>query len=282
MIRPGEIVIDESNYGTYLQTMVNGEWKINGTIPRDYSAYPVGSSPYSTGFRAVPPLPLIPRSEWPERIKEKVANKSQLSDIRLRSGPNGGPIPSLDQNGKGYCWAHSTTHAVMMMRAVMGLPYVPLSAYAVACIIKQYRDQGGWGAQSMDFACDKGIPSQEFWPQQSMSPSNDKQATWDNAKLHRVQSGWIDLDVAQYDRKLTFDQVATLSLSNIPTVGDFNWWGHSVCILDLVETSPGQFGVRIWNSWSDSWSDRGTGVLAGSKAIPDGAVAPRLILASAA
>lgn len=180
------------------------------------------------------------------------------------------------------CWAHSTTQAVMMLRAEMGQPYVPLSAYAVACVIKNYRDEGGWGALSLDFATSRGIPSQEFWPQQSMDRSNDNPNTWKNAALHKVSEGFVDLAVAAYDRTLSFDQVATCLLCNIPVVGDFNWWGHSVCLLDLVEIESGDFGVRILNSWSDSWSDNGMGILQGSKCVPDGAVAPRVTLPTAA
>ena len=176
----------------------------------------------------------------------------------------------------------------------------------VACIIKQYQDEGGWGAQSMDFICENGIPSSQFWPQQSMSRSNDNPAMRANAKLHRVTEGFWDLSAAQYDRNLTWNQVATCLLCRIPVVVDYNWWSHSVCAADLIDgasewgqtrdESSGKlvdlrtfnrvwgmddpvtagFGVLIWNSWGDSWSDRGMGPISGSKAVPDGSVAPRV------
>ena len=185
------------------------------------------------------------------------------------------------------CWAHSCTAAAILLRAVAGMPYVRLSAYAVACIIKNYRDQGGWGAQGLDFIRERGVPSVEHWPEKSVDRSNDNPATWENAALHKVSEGFIDLDEPQYDRRLTFQQVGTCLLSNIPVVGDFNWWGHSVCVMDLVDvdtskpaTDMRRYGVRIWNSWRDSWGTNGTGVLTGSKAIPDGATAPRSIALS--
>lgn len=273
----GPLIINDSNYREFINPVVNGEVKMQGLIPRNYSIHPRGCYGAAQAIN----FPTIPRSEWSDRIKEKVAMKSQLSDIRMR-GNNGSPIPSLDQNGKGYCWAHSTTQAVMMLRADMGQPYVPLSAYAVACVIKNYRDEGGWGALSLDFATNRGIPSQEFWPQQSMDRANDNPNTWKNAALHKVGEGFVDLAVAAYDRTLSFEQVATCLLCNVPVVGDFNWWGHSVCLLDLVEIEAGDFGVRILNSWSDSWGEIGMGILQGSKAVPDGAVAPRTTLPSAA
>jgi hypothetical protein len=280
MIRPGELVINDSTPAhLYMEPVVDGDKKSHGLIPRNYLTHPQGC--YAAAPALAVDFPLIPRSEWSDRIKEKVATKSQLSDIRLK-GNAGGVIPSLDQNGKGYCWAHSSTGSVMMLRATMNEPYVPLSAYAVACIIKGYRDEGGWGAESLDFIMNKGVPSQALWPQQSMSQSNDKPETWANALLHKVTAGFVDLSAAQYDRKLTFDQVGTLLLSNVPVVADFNWWSHSVCLLDLVEISSGSFGVRLLNSWGDSWSDRGMGTLEGNKAIPDGAVAPRTTLPAGA
>lgn len=248
-----------------------------GLIPRNYDTFPIGF--YANVVDAVD-MPLIPRSEWSERIKQGERDKSFLSHIRNR-GNNGSPIPSLNQGSFGYCWAHSGTSAVMLLRAAANQPYVPLSAFSVAATIKKGRNEGGWGAQGLDFMTEKGIASQALWPQGDASYARyDVPEVWADAAKHRVTEGFWDLQAAQYDRRLTFDQVGTLLLSRIPVIGDFNWWGHSVCLMDLVETSPGQFGVRILNSWGDGWGDNGTSVLTGSKAIPDGATAPRVAVAA--
>ena len=66
----------------------------------------------------------------------------------------------------------------------------------------------------------------------------------------------------------------------LPVVVDLNWWGHSICAMDPVEVEPGSFGIRILNSWSDKWGDLGEAVLRGSKAHPDGSVAPRVVTGS--
>ena len=248
-----------------------------GLIPRDMTAFPRGC--YASA--AAVDIPLIPRNEWSERIKLMEADRSRLSDI-VKIGDAGNPIPGLDQNGQGYCWAYAVGHAVTALRAANNLPYVPLSPHAVACKIKGFRDEGGWSALALDFVSEKGIPSQGAWPAQSMRREYDTPTTWENAKLHRVTEGWVDLESPVYDRDLSFDQVMTCLLSRVPVACDFNWWGHAVCALDPVETSPGKFGVRIWNSWGDSFGDRGMAVLAGSKAIPDNAVAPRVTTASIA
>lgn len=217
-------------------------------------------------------LPLIPRSEWSDRIKEKEEKKSRISDVRT--------WPSLDQNGQGYCWAYSTTSCVMLLRSLMNQPYVRLSAHAIGCKVKNFRDQGGWCGLSAQFQREHGCPSVEYWVEKSMSRSYDKPETWENAKLHMVTEEWADLTKAVYDQNLTFDQVATCLLCNIPCAVDFDWWGHSVCAMDLVEVEPGSFGLLILNSWSDSWGERGAGVLRGDRAIPHGAVALRVSGAS--
>lgn len=266
----GEVHIHDGNWQEFagVNPLIDGERKARGLVPRDYATT---HYPRATALD----IPLIPRSEWSARIKEMEQTKSRLSDIR-DTGKDGQQIPSRDQNGRGYCWMHSGTSATLLLRAKENLPYADLSAYMGACLIKDYRDEGGWGAQGLDWIVENGLPDSKFWPQRSVSRSNDTPEMRANAKLHRVAEAWNDLSMPQYDRNLTFDQLATCLLCRIPVVVDFNWWSHSVCAVDLVETEPGSFGVRIWNSWGDSWSQAGMGLLSGSKAIPDGACAPRV------
>jgi hypothetical protein len=279
MLKPDDFVIDDTN-----ESRLEGGMK--GLIPRNYSANPVGSYEGSVTFDALnDEMPLIPWEDMPDMIADKVANKSQLSDIRDTA--YGSPYQSLDQNGQGYCWMYSGTAAVILLRARANMPYVRLSAHAGACVIKNYRDQGGWGAQGLDRLRSHGQPSVQYWPEKSMNRANDKPETWENAALHKVTEGFIDLDAAQYDRKLSFQQVLTCLLRNIPVIADFSHWGHSVCLMDAVDFAPNKsnrdesrYAVRLINSWTDNWGTRGTGVLTGRKAIPDGATAPRAVVVS--
>ncbi|MGD9635705.1 MAG: hypothetical protein AB7G28_26345 [Pirellulales bacterium] len=259
------VIIDDANYLEHVDAVLSdGHERARGLVARDYAANPIGS------YGAARPFPaelLIPRSEWRDRLEQQKRDRARLIDVRNR-GKDGEPIPALDQDGKGYCWAHSSVSACLLARAAQGEPWVDLSAFAVACIIKGYRDQGGWGSQSLDFIATRGVPTSEFWPQQSMSRANDNPRTWENAKLHRFTE-WYDLE----SRNL--DQFVSACLLGWPIVSDFNWWGHSVCTmcLETVGDKVADLSTWILNSWSNGWSQHGAGILKGSKALPDDALA---------
>lgn len=260
-----EIVIDDGNAQMHHDSPFG---HAKGLIPRDFMRCPVGYLPCAKPFS----IPLIPESEWQDRLNEQVQAKRRLSDIR-NTGMYGQRIPSRDQNGRGYCWAHSGVSAHLLARAAMGEPYADLSAYAVACIIKGYADEGGWGSEGVEWQAANGCPTSEFWPQQSTLRSNDNPNMRANAALHKYTE-WMDLDPRDMKRQLT-----TCFLLNIPCVCDYNRWRHSVCGSDLVSITP--YAHRIWNSWGDSWSDNGMGVLNGDGWLPDAAVACLLTTASA-
>ena len=259
------ITIDDSNYLGYAKPpLLDGEPRASGLVPRDLETHPIGC------YAAAKPFPrdlLIPRTEWRDRLEQQKRDRARLIDVRNR-GKFGEPIPALDQDGKGYCWAHSSVSACLLARAAQGEPWVDLSAFAVACIIKNYRDQGGWGAASLDFIAERGVPTSEFWPQQSMSRANDKPETWENAKLHRFVE-WYDLKTRD------LDEFVTALLLGWPVVSDFNWWGHSVCTMCLEQVGDKIADLETWilNSWGDGWSQHGAGKLKGSKALPDDAIA---------
>jgi hypothetical protein len=274
-------VIGDDSDMNYLNPVVDGNRMGSGLIPRDYSLIPLGSLQSAPAW-SLDDMPLIPMEEWPERIAEQEANKSRTSDIYNR-GDNGQPIESLDQNGQGYCWSYSTACCIQMIRAISNQPYVQLSAHSVACVIKNFRDQGGWGCLSLDFAKDKGYVPVSLWPAKSMDKRYNTPENWKAALEFRVTEGWVDLVPSVYDRDMSAQQVGTCLLSNIPVIGDFNWWGHSVALADLVDVYPDRsprdikrYGTLCKNSWTDRWGNRGWGVLKDSKAFPNGGAAPRV------
>lgn len=271
-LRKGELVIDESSDSDVLYPVIDGERVATGCVERDFSVQP----PKMQALE----IPEIPESEWDARIEELAATKSQLSDIRLRAN-NGAPIPSLDQGQYGYCWSHSPTHAAMLVRALANLPYVPLSAFSIAAPIKNGRNEGGWAALALDYGQTHGWNSQRMWPQGDARVSRNTTEAKEERKKYQATEAWEDLAASVYDRNVSFKQMASLLLSKVPGAGDFYWWSHSVALLDLVKIEAGSYGIRIWNSWTDQWGDRGMGVLRGSKARTNGAVFIRSLTAAA-
>lgn len=263
------VLINDDNYHEYArEEYVDGnEIKSRGLMQRDLAVNPKGS------MRAAVPFPehlLIPRKDWKSALEKRIAQKAQLSDIRNR-GAGGKPIPSRDQNGKGYCWAHSTVSCMLLLRALQNQPYADLSAYSIAATIKKYRDEGGFGAQSLEFAAERGCATSKTWPQKSMDRSLAKSdKVWEDAANYKVDS-WIDIE------HKNVDQMVSLLLWGVPLISDFNWWSHSVATMELaaiISLEPLKIRTKIWNSWGDGWSDNGTGFLEGGKAIPDDMTAP--------
>lgn len=249
----------------------DGNIRKTGLIPRDYSKVPHGHLAYAPAFN----LPLVPRDQWATLIAQKDAANSWLDSVR-DAGNFGKPIPSLDQNGCGYCWAHSSTHCVMLVRALNNQPYVPLSAYMVAAIIKGGADEGGNGIDSLEFIAQNGICDQKLWPQGNRNVrSLDTPACRADAKLHVCQE-WMDLDPSNME-----SQLVTCLLNDIPVVFDSDGWGHSICAV-RVKFNGNKIDTKIWNSWGDAWQSNGMGWISeqGYSAIPDGAVAPRVITGS--
>lgn len=241
--------------------------------------YPAGMSTGYDPAQVVPEMfapptqiPLVSESEWIPRIRDRKKYKTGLRDLFLA-----GKVGTVkDQNGKGYCWAHSTTRTCEYVRAAMGLDHEPLSAYSVACKIKNFRDEGAWAALSAQFIRENGIMPETLWPAKSMSRSYDTATNWEAAKKYRIQEDWADLTRAVYDQNMTWPQVVSCLLQNIPCAVDFNWWGHSVCAVDVAEVD-GEVALDIDNSWTPQWGDNGTARLQGQKKYPNGAVATRVL-----
>lgn len=274
ILHPNEPVIDDDNF--HLVTRLGGY----GLVPRDMQAHPTGSLEGCVTYGAIQDqIPLVEWSDMPDLIREKVSKKTLTGDIRLAMP--GGPFTNLDQGNSNYCWAYASVHAMMIARMVANLPTVYLSGHAVGYKIKGGRNQGGWSAHSAEFIMKNGVPSVERWPQQSWDRSKDNSETWADAKQYRFSEGWIDMDAPVYDRDLSFQQLLTLLIWNVPCPVDYNWWGHAVLAIDPIDafpslpaTDPSRYGVRILNSWRN-WGEKGTGVLVKGKARPDNACGMR-------
>ena len=246
-----------------------------GLVPRDYKTDP------ERMFASPKEMKLIPESDWDAYYDEQEEQQSSLEHIYL-SGPGGTPaFKNLDQNGDGYCWKYSGEQSAMLdMLKRNTLGNLRFNPHAGAAIIKKGRNEGGWCGQGVAFSREHGMAIEGTGPGQWPLHSRNVQK-YDTPLLraemakHKIEEEWTDLTREVYDQNLTMAQVATCGLTNIPGPGDYNWWGHSVCRVRWVRIEKNSWGQLILNSWPN-WGRHGLGVLRGSKAVPNGALAVRL------
>lgn len=261
-------IIDDSNWRQFINPTVDGDMKMHGLVPRNFGTHPQGCF---AGAPAFPDSMLVDASKQQAELDFQQQSNSSLFDLREAEYDI---LKSLDQDGLGLCWAFSSTKSDMYMRIRAGLPGVILSAWFVAGKVKNWRDQGGWGLQSVQMLASTGAPRYDLCP--SYKSSYDTAATEADAANHKITEWW-DGDGSTNSSKRVQQMISAFLLGLAPVL-DFNWWGHSVCGCRLVSLSP--LTIDIDNSWGPSAGDKGIYRLVGAKAVPDGLVIPKLIVPS--
>lgn len=259
-------VIDDTNY-------------VNSEIILDSDGKPFGKGweprPMADeGFAAPFPFPLIPQSDWKGMIEDGEKGKSFLSHLGDRAG-----IKRKNQRRTNYCWIHGPVSAMEYVRAAQNQPYVELSPASVGAPMTKYANAngdpagvGGWGTRGLKYLSDVGCCSVATWPNNKINPALDTVASRAERQNYRVTEWW---DVK------TFAQVMTCLLMRIPVPVGLGWWGHLVLAVDpKYDSKTGQFGYLIDNSYGTDYGQNGRAILLGSRAIPNDACAPRVVLAA--
>jgi hypothetical protein len=253
-------IVDDSNWQNELtigQQMGMGF----GGMPK-----PAGhdSRGYSSLFGSV--IPNIPRSEWSDRIKEKKAKKTRISDCQAWSCDNQGSFPT--------CWSAGTMQTASTARVIqLGIEhYVRLSAMAVAVPISGGRS-GGFEGDAVRYLTEHGGVDSEIWGYTDPSRKTSDPAVQANRQLYK------SLESHECNG---FDEFATALLLNMPCTVSYNWWSHVVMLTDLVEIERGSFGFLIRNNWGDGYGDKhdthgfgGYAVFREGKGTPSGGYAIR-------
>lgn len=234
-----------------------------GLMPRDWMRHPFGGMPCAPAFSK----PIIPRSEWDERIRDLERSKSRIPDICDDAG-----LGVKNQGQTNFCWANAPVHCLEIMRVIQGEDAVELSPASVACKINGFRNEGGWGTDAIKYLEIGAVPV-SLWPANAIDRKYDTAAA-DAARKRFQVDEWDDIPPRN------FDAMATQLLLGFPCAVGYNWWRHEVTAVALLKLDgTGRYGVLIDNSWGRAWSNNGRGVLTEDKGTPDDCVSPRLVTA---
>lgn len=217
-----------------------------GYIDRDYQEDPLGGLGFAKAFS----LHAYTMAELIERIKEKTANKSWMSD---KCDSVGSKVKN--QSNSNYCWNHAPVRGAEIKYVMMGGQVKTLSAFWGAARIKGGRNQGGWGIQAVKYLHEYGVPLEEFHKPMDFSVDRSLE-TEANAKQHQVVT-WDDIDPSD---KLT---IWSAVVDDHPITVGIPAWGHEVCLTFLtLDGSTIREGID--NSWNTTWGNNGRGVLKGN------------------
>lgn len=233
-----------------------------GAEPRDYVADQLGSHECAAAGR----IKIIPREEWPERIREREAKKQRNLDLINTFG-----VKALHQSRTNYCWVNAVIMDAHVRMAYNGGPVTMLSPSSVGAPIKRYRNVGGNCSEALKRFAEVGACSQKMWAPNENTNSRlwTPEAAADAAR-HRVLE-WDDLRPRDWE-----EFISTLLVPG-RSVALCNYaMRHAVTALDPIINERGEIGFLAWNS--GLYRDRnGFTQFFGRYAQPDDAVSIRVI-----
>jgi hypothetical protein len=197
--------------------------------------------------------------------KKYIERESYKGPVFCATVPNGTLITRRDDAVliSGNCWGFGTAKAIEICYAMTGYNVPHLNPFPTAYRIKQGRNQGGWAQEYLEGVDKFGIVEHSLWKGNEANMQNwERGEIKANGELHKVTAS-LELptnDFAALVTSLTHPKVPR------PVTLGLNWWGHLICGVRAVVIEPGKFGIKIVNSWGDSWGEGGCAILTESKA----------------
>lgn len=238
------VIVTDANYRDIVRQSEDAG-HLAGCLPRQTPVGGLACAPVMSEH-----VPLIPESEWEDRIKFNTEKKLWIGD-KWQSDPK-----ADYQNGLGFCWAYSLCQAVMAVRKVQLQPFVQLSPESLAEDVG-YRNRGNSLDSAIAYAAENGIATRKTVPQHKISPSQWDAAYKDERQNH-IPLEWYDLDESAWK-----STVAAL-LEGYGCYVGLSWASHAVWY-DRLRINNGQIEVHTPNSHGpdqDWW-------LSGSRRYPD-------------
>jgi hypothetical protein len=224
-----------------------------------------GPEGYGVTAKPFPKELLINPSDYPAIIQEHEERGLRLSEQILNAG-----IPHKDQDQTNYCWGNAPCHTVEINEYKQGQTYVELSPASVCAPIKNYRNQGGWGQEALEYGSENGWAPVSSWPANAIDKRYDTAECRKLRMNHRTTEWWEltnENECASY----------LLRLQGAVAKG-YAWWEHETTGYECVWID-GELCWRDRNSWK-GFGYNGFFLLRGSRKRFDDCVAPAVSLAS--
>lgn len=257
-------IVNDQNYRDVMRRMEDMDCA-TGLLPEP-PEFALGDLP------AAPPwsesFPLIPRSEWPDRIRAREARP--LSKLIRAAG-----IPTFNQGNTNWCWAHATTKAACACLAVQGTPRV-LASESVAGPASGWRNRGGTLTEAFEQLRRGGACTRDFVASANTVRASALKANWqENAALHRGGEHYSIIG------SKVWDQIVSALFDGFAIAVGVAWWMHAICYLDPVLLDNGTVGILHDNSHGASYGEDGLAVFTESRGTPEtgwGVIAIRSML----
>ena len=253
--------LDDSNIQHWVKpTIINDdgqEQSATGYIPRDYDKQPLGSI---TATSAFPSHLILDDQQIKERIEQLERTGTDLVSL-LKAACDAKKFICLNQNPTNYCWCYAVTHAVMIARFLANEPFVRLSPYSVACIVKNFQNNGGWGGEANEQMVKEGVADEKYWPMEQPGMPNRSEANMnairngrqylqssrENAGFHKATEFW-ELQPSNAREKLSCLCIP------LPVASGYNAIGHERCTIKATVLSNGKFGGIDLDSYTNDGS----------------------------
>lgn len=176
-------------------------------------------------------IKVIPKADW-GKYTGKISLKPFVKTI-------------LDQDGVGSCACEAVTQAVMIARAIAGLPHVELNPWFIYHTTSGGWDRGSSIDENLAFVLENGIAPMDVWSRDEGWRKEPSAAAKEAALEFR--------NIEVFDIASIEDMVSALfDACAVPHGAK----GHAVCKVEHLSDKEGD----DVNSWGTGWKNNGFGV----------------------
>lgn len=191
-------------------------------------------------------FPVFSRDEIFDRVKAQESG-TLISIERYEAMAK---VHAHDQDGLPTCWANGPAHAFTVMRVIMGMPLVYISACSLAVPISGGHVGGDeWDAGQ--YLQKYGGASFDAWSNNDTSRSLDSDPKVVESRKHHLAFQLYQFTGSSAEIQLQLATAYTMDRP-MPCAFAYFWWSH-VIFGGRIKNNNGQMVNRQRNNWGDSW-----------------------------